>query len=40
LPGVPGAGSKTAVGMISSPTGNGYWIVTSDNSVYAFGDAA
>lgn len=28
-----------AVGMATTPTGNGYWILSSEGGVYAFGDA-
>jgi len=28
------------VGMASTPTSNGYWLVASDGGVFSFGDAA
>jgi len=28
------------VAMASTPDGDGYWLVTADGSVFAFGDAA
>jgi hypothetical protein len=28
------------VGMASTPTGRGYWLVAADGGVFAFGDAA
>jgi hypothetical protein len=38
-PGVPAARGLEAVGMIPTPTNRGYWIVTKNNQVFAFGDA-
>lgn len=29
----------TIVGLVSTPTGKGYWLISSTGSVYAFGDA-
>lgn len=33
------ATTSTVVGLFATPTGRGYWLVTSDGGVYAFGDA-
>jgi len=30
---------RPVVGMVSTPDGNGYWLVASDGGVFAFGDA-
>jgi hypothetical protein len=35
----PGAVPAPVVATVSTPTGNGYWMVGSDGQVYAFGDA-
>jgi len=32
--------SKPIVGMASTPSGNGYWLVGADGGVFGFGDAA
>ena len=32
--------NQPIVGMASTPTGNGYWLVASDGGIFAFGDAA
>ena len=32
--------NKPIVGMASTPSGNGYWMVASDGGIFAFGDAA
>ena len=41
LPGAPkGSGmAAPAVGMVSTPDGGGYWLVSSDGGIYSFGDA-
>ena len=31
--------NKPIVGMATTPTGNGYWLVASDGGIFAFGDA-
>jgi hypothetical protein len=31
--------NKPIVGMASTPSGNGYWLVASDGGIFAFGDA-
>ncbi len=31
--------SAAKVGITSTPTGNGYWLVAADGGVFAFGDA-
>jgi hypothetical protein len=34
-----GTAGGNVIGLASTPTGNGYWIVGSDGSVYNFGAA-
>ena len=31
--------NQPIVGMASTPSGNGYWLVASDGGIFAFGDA-
>ena len=31
--------NKPIVGMASTPTGHGYWLVASDGGIFSFGDA-
>jgi hypothetical protein len=31
--------NQPIVGMTSSPSGHGYWLVASDGGIFAFGDA-
>ena len=31
--------NKPVVGMASSPSGNGYWLVASDGGIFNYGDA-
>jgi hypothetical protein len=37
--GTPGNGESSLVGIASSPSGNGYWIVRADGTISGFGDA-
>ena len=36
----PSRSTSPIVGMASTPTGNGYWLVASDGGIFSFGDAA
>ena len=40
LPGLGVVPALPVVGITSTPSGNGYWLVGADGGVYAFGDAA
>jgi len=31
--------NKPIVGMVSTPSGHGYWLVASDGGIFSFGDA-
>ena len=31
--------NQPIVGMLASPTGNGYWMAASDGGIFTFGDA-
>ena len=35
-----GSLNKPIVGMSTTPSGNGYWLVATDGGLFAFGDAA